>query len=144
MTSVLIIFNTTSVFKNSESDYKFEFLASLENLKDWATLTSRFQMSATSQKWRPDTKERWGKHFNFPNTLPSSFHSIMFYFLVSLWVCDPWHSVWGPNIDDWDKLGQRDELYKSRGILLSHTLLLKCVEMYICFKMNDAKSMWLI
>ena len=34
MTSVLIIFNTTSVFKNSESDYKFEFLASLENLKD--------------------------------------------------------------------------------------------------------------
>lgn len=44
-------------------------------------------------------------------------------------------------MDDWDKLWQRDELYKSRGILLSYTLLLNLVEMYTHFKMSDAKSM---
>lgn len=132
------------MFKNSENDYKFEFLDS-QNLKGWATLTSCFQMSAISQKWRADTLFRWGKHFNFPNTLPSSsFHSIMLYFLVSLWVCDLWHNVWGPNIDDWDKLGQRDD-YINQGefsyLTLSSSTVWKCI---YASKMNDAKSMWLI
>lgn len=136
MTSVLIIFNTISVFKNLW-EWLQVWISRLKNLKGWATLTSCFQMSAISQKWA-DTLFRWGKHFNLPNTLPSSFHSIMLYF-VSLWVCDLWHNVWGPNIDDWDV---KADDYKSRNsyLTLSSSTVWKC----ICFKMNDAKSMWLI
>lgn len=127
--SILIIFNTVSMFKNwewlqvwiSSLSWKFQRLKNND-------LT--FLDVSNQPKWSALTLFRWGKQSNFPNSLPSSFHSITFLFLASVWVCGPWHSFWGPNVDCWDRWGQRYELQMNENFLIPHSLssaLWKCM-----------------
>lgn len=76
-------------------------------------------MSAISRKWRADTPSRWGKHFNSPNTLPSSFHSIMFLFLISVWVCDRSPADFHLHRTTWTPLGTRALGHKAIGSMMA-------------------------